>query len=73
MLKGYVPANYVTTSVWKPNSCTCNVNLSTLYATFEQIVQACKMAKGHPVIEALPQGYQTEIGEHGTGLSGGQK
>jgi subfamily B ATP-binding cassette protein HlyB/CyaB len=42
-------------------------------ASFEQITAACKMAEIHSVIEALPQGYQTEIGERGAGLSGGQK
>ena len=31
------------------------------------------MAEIHDTLEALPQGYQTRIGEHGTGLSGGQK
>jgi len=42
-------------------------------ASFEQVVQACKMAGIHAVIEGLPQGYQTEVGERGVGLSGGQK
>lgn len=42
-------------------------------APFEQAVIACKMAGIHTTIEALPQGYQTEIGERGAGLSGGQK
>ncbi|WP_263053158.1 ATP-binding cassette domain-containing protein [Sideroxydans lithotrophicus] len=43
------------------------------HTTFDQIVQCCKMAEIHSAIEALAQGYQTEIGERGVGLSGGQK
>jgi len=43
------------------------------YVIFEQVTQACQMAEIHNMIEQLPQGYQTEIGEHGAGLSGGQK
>ncbi len=31
------------------------------------------MAEIHSTLEALPNGYQTEIGERGAGLSGGQK
>ena len=50
-----------------------NLALANPHASFEQIVQACKMAEIHPTIEALPQGYQTPIGERGAGLSGGQK
>lgn len=43
------------------------------HATFERIVQAAKWAEIHEVIEQLPNGYQTEIGERGSGLSGGQR
>ena len=50
-----------------------NLQMASPDATFEQITSACKMAEIHSVIEALPQGYQTEIGERGAGLSGGQK
>jgi subfamily B ATP-binding cassette protein HlyB/CyaB len=50
-----------------------NLQMASPNATFEQIVAACKMAEIHDVIEAQPQGYQTEIGERGAGLSGGQK
>ena len=42
-------------------------------AGFDEVVQACKVAEIHEVIEKLPQGYNTVIGEHGVGLSGGQK
>jgi len=42
-------------------------------ASFDDVVQACRIAEIHDVIEKLPKGYQTEIGEHGVGLSGGQK
>jgi subfamily B ATP-binding cassette protein HlyB/CyaB len=50
-----------------------NLALANPLAGFEQIVQACRLAEIHEAIEALPNGYQTEIGEHGAGLSGGQK
>ena len=50
-----------------------NLKAANPYATFDQVVAACKMAEIHAVIESLPNGYQTEIGERGVGLSGGQR
>jgi len=50
-----------------------NVRLSNPFSSFEQVVAACKLAEIHTAIEALPNGYQTEIGERGAGLSGGQR
>ena len=50
-----------------------NLVMANPCATFEQVVQAARMAELHDVIQALPKGYQTEIGERGAGLSGGQK
>ena len=50
-----------------------NLVLANPHASFEEVVQACKLAEIHAAIEQLPQGYQTAIGEHGAGLSGGQK
>ena len=50
-----------------------NLQLANPQADFAQIAAACRMAEIHEVIEALPQGYQTALGEHGVGLSGGQR
>lgn len=50
-----------------------NLLMANAHATFDQVIRACQMAEIHDTIEALPQGYQTEIGERGVGLSGGQK
>jgi len=50
-----------------------NLAAAQPHASFAEIIEACRMAEIHDVIEALPQGYQTMLGEHGVGLSGGQK
>ncbi|NIO72749.1 MAG: ATP-binding cassette domain-containing protein, partial [Anaerolineae bacterium] len=39
----------------------------------EEMIAAAKAAYAHDFIMALPQGYDTEIGERGVKLSGGQK
>jgi subfamily B ATP-binding cassette protein HlyB/CyaB len=50
-----------------------NLMMANPHASFEQVVQACKMAEIHEFIDRLPKGYQTELGERGVGLSGGQR
>jgi subfamily B ATP-binding cassette protein HlyB/CyaB len=50
-----------------------NLQLANPTATFDEIVSACRMAEIHDVIEQLPKGYETAIGERGAGLSGGQR
>ena len=42
-------------------------------ATHEQVVEACKKASIHEFIEALPDGYNTNVGELGETLSGGER
>jgi subfamily B ATP-binding cassette protein HlyB/CyaB len=50
-----------------------NLILANPHASFQDVMDACRKAEIHDVIERLPQGYQTMLGEHGVGLSGGQK
>ncbi|MBQ3444243.1 MAG: ABC transporter ATP-binding protein [Selenomonadaceae bacterium] len=42
-------------------------------ATDDEIIEAAKLAEAHEFISALPNGYDTFIGERGVKLSGGQK
>jgi ATP-binding cassette subfamily B protein len=42
-------------------------------ATKEEVIEAAKCANAHEFIMALPEGYDTYIGQRGVKLSGGQK
>ena len=50
-----------------------NIKFGCPDATHEQVVEAAKTACCHDFISALPQGYDTVIGEGGSTLSGGEK
>ena len=42
-------------------------------ATMEEIINAAKAANIHDFIDSLPKGYDSEVGERGVTLSGGEK
>ncbi|MGI9112763.1 MAG: ABC transporter ATP-binding protein [Gaiellaceae bacterium] len=50
-----------------------NISFGVLDATPEQVERAARAAQAHEFVEALPQGYDTVIGERGITLSGGQR
>lgn len=50
-----------------------NIRYGRPNATREEVIQAAKDANAHEFIEALPNGYDTDIGQRGIKLSGGQK
>lgn len=50
-----------------------NIALTNPTLPIEVIIQAAKLAGAHDFICELAEGYDTMVGEHGTGLSGGQR
>lgn len=50
-----------------------NIRFGNPDASFEQVADAARRACCEDFIEALPQGYQTPVGEGGAALSGGEK
>lgn len=50
-----------------------NIALQNPAASMEDVIRAAKIAGAHDFIAELSEGYDTMVGEHGTGLSGGQK
>jgi len=50
-----------------------NISYGKPGATFEEVVQVAKAASIHDFVMSLPEGYQTQVGERGLKLSGGEK
>ncbi|MER7715444.1 ATP-binding cassette domain-containing protein [Streptomyces flaveolus] len=50
-----------------------NIRYGSFDASDEAVVEAAMMAEAHPFVAALPDGYETLIGERGAALSGGQR
>ncbi|MBW4680153.1 MAG: peptidase domain-containing ABC transporter [Microcoleus vaginatus WJT46-NPBG5] len=50
-----------------------NIALNNPEATTEEIIEAAKIAFAHEFIMSLPNGYNSVVGERGSGLSGGQR
>jgi ABC-type multidrug transport system fused ATPase/permease subunit len=50
-----------------------NIAYGRANATLQEIIDAAKAANAHEFITALPNGYETEVGERGETLSGGQR
>src|SRR6185437_6742534 len=55
------------------DSVKSNILMGNPDATDEEVIAAAKAANAHDFIEALPEGYDTKVGERGVKLSGGQK
>ncbi|MGF1933923.1 MAG: ABC transporter ATP-binding protein [Nostoc sp. ChiQUE02] len=50
-----------------------NLTYGRMNASLEQVQEACKIARVDEVVQHLPQGYYTVVGERGVRLSGGQR
>lgn len=50
-----------------------NLRVARADATDAELEAACRAARAHDFVSALPQGYDTPVGEHGARLSGGER
>jgi ABC-type multidrug transport system fused ATPase/permease subunit len=50
-----------------------NIRYGRLDASLDDIIEAAKAANAHEFISALPQQYETVLGERGAQLSGGER
>lgn len=50
-----------------------NISVGRDDATEEEVIAAAKAANAHDFIMKMPQGYDSKLGENGSGLSGGQR
>ncbi len=50
-----------------------NIHYGNPEALWEQVQEAAQLAQIHGFVESLPKGYETEVGERGLKLSGGEK
>ena len=50
-----------------------NIQYGNLNASWEEVVEAAQKAHLHEIIDKLPNGYDTIVGERGLKLSGGEK
>ena len=50
-----------------------NIGYGNPDANFEEIMRAARLANAHNFIMAKPDGYETQVGEQGNNLSGGEK
>jgi ATP-binding cassette subfamily B protein len=55
------------------NTVAANIAFGYPKATQEEIERAARIASAHDFIMELPEGYNTVLGERGSGLSGGQR
>lgn len=66
---GYVPQDIFLFS----GTVAENISLHNPNASLEEIIEAAKKAGADEFIQKLPKRYETVLGEHGGGLSGGEK
>lgn len=66
---GYVPQDIFLFS----GTVAENISLHNQNATLEEIMETAKKAGADEFIQKLPKRYDTVLGEHGGGLSGGEK